>query len=63
MNEIVNKFLLAGKKFMPEMNLRQPTALDKSGFTNSAYKPFTNKKERIQKLKKTGIHNIFIKTN
>ena len=24
MNEIVNKFLLAGDKFMPEMHLRQP---------------------------------------
>ena len=45
------------------MNLRQPTALDKSEFTYSAYKPFTNKKKRIQKFKETGIHNIFIKTN
>ena len=24
MNEIVNKFSLAGDKFMPEMHLRQP---------------------------------------
>ena len=24
MNEIVNKFLLAGNKFMPEMHLRHP---------------------------------------
>ena len=24
MNEIVNKFLLVGDKFMPEMHLRQP---------------------------------------
>ena len=24
MNDIVNKFLLAGDKFMPEMHLRQP---------------------------------------
>ena len=30
MNEIVNKFLLAGDKFMPEMHLKQP------GFTYSA---------------------------
>ena len=30
MNEIVNKFLLAGDKFMPQMHLRQP------GFTYSA---------------------------
>ena len=24
MNEIINKFLLAGDKFMPDMHLRQP---------------------------------------
>ena len=33
MNEIVNTFLLAGDKFMSEMHLRQPDALEKSGFT------------------------------
>ena len=27
MNEIVNKFLLRGDKFMPEMYLRQPGVL------------------------------------
>ena len=48
MNEIVNKFLLAGDKFMPEMRLRQP------GFTYSACGPFTKNKERIQKFKETG---------
>ena len=48
MNEIVNKFLLAGNKSMPEMHLKQP------GFTYSAYGPFTKNKERIQKLKETG---------
>ena len=47
MNEIVNRFLLAGDKFMPEMHLKQP------GFTCSACGPFTKNKERIQKLKKT----------
>ena len=41
MNKMVNRFLLAGEKFMPEMNLRQHTALDKSGFTYSACGPFT----------------------
>ena len=41
MNEIVNKFLLAGDKFMPEKHLKQP------GFTNSACGPFTKNKERI----------------
>ena len=48
MNEIFNKFLLAGDKFMPEMHLRQP------GFTYSACGPFTKNKERIQKFKETG---------
>ena len=41
MNEIVNKFLLVGDKFMPEMHLKQ------SGFTYSACGPFTKSKERI----------------
>ena len=48
MNEIVNKFLLAGDKFMPEMHLRQPQ------FVYSACGPFTKNKERIQKIKETG---------
>ena len=47
MNEIVNKFLLVGDKFMPEMHLRQP------GFTYSACGPFTKNKERIEKFMKT----------
>ena len=40
MNEIVNKFFLAGDKFMFEMHLRQP------GFTYSACGPFTKIKRR-----------------
>ena len=48
MNNIVNKFLLAGDKYMPEMHLKQP------GFTYSACGPFTKTKERIQKFKETG---------
>ena len=48
MNDIINKFLLVGDKFMPEMNLRQPR------FTYSACGPFTKTKERIQKFKQTG---------
>ena len=47
MNEIENKFLLAGDKFMPEMHSRLV-------FTYSAYEPCTKNKERIQKLKETG---------
>ena len=48
MNEIVNKFLLAGDKFMPEMHLKQP------GFIYSACGLFTKNKERIQKFRETG---------
>ena len=48
MNEIINKFLLVGDKFMPEMHLRQP------GFTYSACGLFTKNKERIGKFMTTG---------
>ena len=48
MNEIVNKFLLVGDKFMPEMHLKQP------GFTYSACGPFTKNRERIEKFMQTG---------
>ena len=48
MKEIVNKCLLAGDKFMPEIHLRQ------LGFAYSACGPFTKNKERIQKFKETG---------
>ena len=48
MNNIINKSLLAGDKFMPEMHLRQPK------FTYIACGPFTKNKKRIQKFKKTG---------
>ena len=47
MNDIINKFLLAGDKFMPEMHLRQPQ------FVCSACGPFTRHKERIKKFKQT----------
>ena len=43
MNEIVNKFLLAGDKFMPEIHLKQ------AGFICSACGTFTKNKERIKK--------------
>ena len=48
MNNIVNKFLLAEDKFMPEMHLSQP------GFTYSAFGPLTKNKQRIQKFMQTG---------
>ena len=44
MNEIVNKILLAGDKFMPEMHLRQ------SRFTYSACGPFTKKQRKYTKI-------------
>ena len=55
MNEIVNKFLLVGDKFMPEMHLKQP------GFTYSACGPFTKNKERIEKFMQTGNTNFIHK--
>ena len=57
MNKIVNTFLLAGDKFMPEMHLKQ------LGFTYSACGPFTKKKKEFKNLKKQGIQAIFIKMN
>ena len=55
MNEIVNKLLLAGDKFMPEIHLKQP------GFTYSACGPFIRNKERVQKFKETGDTNYIYK--
>ena len=48
MNEIVNKFLLAGDKFMPELHLKQP------GFIYSLCGTFTKSKERIETFMQTG---------
>ena len=55
MNEIVNKFLLAGDRFMPEMHLKQPE------FTYSACGPFAKNKQRIQNLMQTGDTNYIYK--
>ena len=55
MNNVINKFLIAGNKFMPEMHLRQPQ------FTYSACGPFTKHKERIQKFQETGDTNYIYK--
>ena len=55
MNQIVNKFLLAGDKFMPEMHLRQPE------FTCSTCGPFTKNKQRIQKFIQTRDTNYIYK--
>ena len=48
MNNVIDKFLLAGDKFMPEMHLRQPR------FVYSACGSFTRHKERIKEFKRTG---------
>ena len=55
MNNIVNKFLLAGDKSMPEVHLRQP------GFTYTACGPFTKNKQRTQKFVQTGYTNYIYK--
>ena len=55
MNNVINKLLLVGDKFMPEMHLRQPQ------FTYSACGPFTKHKQRIQKFKETGDTNYIYK--
>ena len=55
MGHVINKFLLAGDKFMPEIHLRQPQ------FTYSACEPFTKHEQRIQKFKETGDTNYVYK--
>ena len=55
MNEIVNKFLLVGNKFMPRLHLKQP------GFTYSACGSFTKNKERIENFMNTGKRNYIDK--
>ena len=54
-HEMVNKILLAGDKFMPEIHLKQP------GFTYRACGTFAKNKERIQKFKETGDTNYIYK--
>ena len=55
MNNTINKLLLVGDKFMPEIHLRQPQ------FTYSACGPFTKHEQRIQKFKETGDTNYIYK--
>ena len=54
MNQTVGSSLLAGNKFMDEMHIRQPVALDRSGFAFSVYGLFARNKKRIQWFKETG---------
>ena len=64
MNEIVNTFLLAEDKFLPEMYLRQgalPASLckpGKPGFTYSGCGPFTKTMKKFKNLKKQEIQDI-----
>ena len=44
MNNIINKFLLTGDKFMPEMHLRQP------GFTYKVCGPLQKIKKELRSL-------------
>ena len=52
MNDIINKFLLAGDKFMSELHLKE------SQYTYRACGPFTKNKERMQKFKETAWHGL-----
>ena len=55
MNNTINKLLLAGDKFMPDIDLRQPQ------FTYSACGAFTKHEQRIQKFRETGDTNYIYK--
>ena len=54
MNKIVNKFLLGGDKFMPEMHLKQP------GFIYSACGLFTKNKKRIEKFMQNKKYRLYL---
>ena len=54
MNEIVNKFLLAEDKFMPEMHWKQPR------FMYSASATFTKNKEQIKKIQRNRRFKIYL---
>ena len=57
MNEVVNKFLLFGYKFMPEMHIRQPDLL------TVHVDPLLNIKKEFKNLKKQEIQAISTKMN
>ena len=48
MNEIINKYILTGDKFIPEIHFKQPR------FTYSACGLFTKNKQRVQRFMETG---------
>ena len=53
MNAVVNKLLLGGDKFTPEIHLKQP------GFLQSACNPFTKNQESMKNIKETGDPRYF----
>ena len=57
MTNTINKLLLAGDKFMPEIHLRQLQ------FSYSACGSFTKHEQRIQKFRKTGDTNYVYKND
>ena len=48
MNKIINKFLLTGDRFMPELHLKQPV------FTYSACRAFAKPKQKIRESMQSG---------
>ena len=57
MNEIANKFLLAGEQFIPKLHVKQ------LGFTYSTCGPFTKIKERIEKFMQTRNEDYIFKND
>ena len=57
MNKTVNKFLLAGDKFMPKIHLKQP------GFTDGACGPFPETKNELKSLCRLEIQILFTELN
>ena len=57
MNEILNRFLLAGDKLMPEMHVKQP------GFIYRVCGPFTKIKKELKSLCKMQVQTLFTKMN
>ena len=57
MNEILNKLLLAGDTFMPEMHLRQPV------FTDNTCGPFTKGQRKNTTIKKYPGNSRYIYQN
>ena len=57
MNKVINKSLLAGDKFMPEMHLKQ------SGFSYSALDRLLKTKKEFKSLRRREVQDIFTKGN